>query len=355
MADRDLGLVVDVRASVGTLILSVALTVAPGETVAVVGPNGAGKTTLLRVLAGLLPADEGSVRLAGQQLDNTSDRVHVPPDRRPIGVVFQDYLLFPHLRLWQNVAFGLRARGMARGAARTTALVWLDRVGLRDRADARPSDLSGGQAQRVALARALATDPAMLLLDEPLSALDVSTRAAVRHELRQHLDTFAGVRVVVTHDPIEAATLADRLVVLEAGSVVQTGSLRELAEAPRSAYVADLVGTNLFRATSDGTRLALRGGGELVVARGPVGEVFASVHPRTVALYATRPAGTPRNVWPATVRAIEPAGDAVRVRVDGAPAIVAHVTRGAVEALGLAPGTPVWVGLKASEIDVYAA
>ena len=355
MAVGDVGLAATVRAAAGTFELSVALAVEPGETVAVLGPNGAGKTTLLRVLAGLTPVTEGTVRLAGRDLEDTAAGLRVPAHRRPIGVVFQDYLLFPHLRAWENVAFGLRARGTGRRESRAAALRWLDRVGLIARADARPADLSGGQAQRVALARALATDPQMLLLDEPLSALDVSTRAEVRHELRDHLDSFSGVRVLVTHDPIEAATLADRLVVLEGGSVVQTGRLSELAAAPRSAYVADLVGTNLFRGTSDGTRLTLRDGGELVVAPGPRGDVFASVHPRTVALYATRPAGTPRNVWPATVRAIEPAGDAMRVRVDGAPGIIAHVTPAAVAALALAPGTPVWVGLKASEIDVYAA
>ncbi len=240
-----------VRVTLGTLHLRVDLNVEAGNVVAVLGPNGAGKTTLLRALAGLVPLTDGRVVLDGRVLEDATNGTYLPPERRPIGVVFQDYLLFPHLTALDNVAFGLRCQGRSRRDARQQAHEWLDRVGLGDRATVKPAELSGGQAQRVALARALAIEPRMLLLDEPLSALDVSTRADVRETLRRHLDAFRGVRLLVTHDPLEALALASQLVVLEDGRVVQSGSPTEVAERPRSAYVADLV-TSIRVARSGG-------------------------------------------------------------------------------------------------------
>jgi len=344
----------EVRLRLNGFSLDVELSARPGELVALLGPNGAGKTTLLRALAGLLPLESGRVALGGRLLEDPARSTRVPAERRPIGVVFQDYLLFPHLDALDNVAFGLQARGVRRSAARRMALAWLARVGLEDRARSRPRELSGGQAQRVALARALATDPALLLLDEPLAALDASARAEVRRDLRRHLASFPGVRVLITHDPLEAAALADRLVVLEAGRVVQSGSVREVTERPRSRYVADLVGVNLFRGRGREGTVELEGGGRLT-APGAEGEVFCVIRPRSVALFSRRPEGTPRNVWPGRAAGLDLEGDRVRVLVEGVPPIVAEVTPAAVAELGLGEGKEVWVAVKATEIETYPA
>jgi len=209
----------------GSFRLDITLDAEPGETVAVLGPNGSGKSTLFRCLSGLLPIDRGRIELDGTVLDDPATRTFIDPERRPVAVVFQDYLLFPNLSARDNVAFGLRTRKIPRAEARAAAMTWLERVGLADHADHHPAALSGGQAQRVALARALATEPRVLLLDEPLAALDAGTRSTIRRELRQHLATFGGVRLLVTHDPVDAYTLADRVVVLEHGSVLQQGTL----------------------------------------------------------------------------------------------------------------------------------
>jgi molybdate transport system ATP-binding protein len=344
-----------VRAGVGAFELDVALAVAAGELVAVLGPNGAGKTSLLRALAGLLPLSAGRVSLDGVVLEDPTEGIRVPSERRPIGLVFQDYLLFPHLSVLENVAFGLRARGMARAAAIEEARRWLDRVGLPAEGDRRPVSLSGGQAQRVALARVLALNPALLLLDEPMAALDASTRVEFRRDLRRHLESFRGVRLLVTHDPVEAMAMADRLVVLQNGRVLQSGTPADVTQHPRSRYVADLVGVNLFRGHASHDVITLAGGGTLTAAGAANGDVFAVVHPRTVALYRTRPDGTPRNVWEGQAVDLDLEGDRVRVRLAGSPSIVAEVTPAAVRELGLDRGDSVWISVKATEINVYQA
>jgi molybdate transport system ATP-binding protein len=339
----------------GRLDLDVELEVEAGQVVALLGPNGAGKTTVLRALAGLLPLSGGQVVLDEQLLEDPARRIRVPAERRPVGMVFQDYLLFPHLSALENVAFGLRARGRGRAQARELAAAWLDRLGLAGLGSARPATLSGGQQQRVALARALATDPRMLLLDEPLAALDVSTRAEVRRDLRRHLRDFPGVNLVVTHDPLEAVALADRLVVIEQGRILQSGSATEVTERPRSRYVADLVGVNLLRGRSRQGMVELERGGRLITAGTADGEVFAVVPPRSVSLWRSRPDGSPRNVWQGRATGIDLQGDRVRVRVEGSPSLVAEVTPAAMVELGLAEGTEIWVSVKATEITVYPA
>ena len=332
--------------------LDVALTAAAGETVAVLGPNGAGKTTLLRALAGLDDM-EGRVVLDGEVLEDTSLGVHVPAERRRAGLVFQDHVLFPHLSVVENVAFGLRAQNRPHAAA--VAQRWLVEAGLGDRAGALPRALSGGQAQRVALIRALATEPRLLLLDEPLSALDVSVRAEVRRELTRHLDSFRGVRLLVTHDPIEAMALADRLVVLEGGLVVQSGTPDDVTARPRSRFVADLAGVNLLRGRAHGDQVVLAGDASVAAVGAGEGDVFAVIHPRAVALYRTRPDGTPRNVWHGEVDSVDLHGDRVRVRVKGPVPLVAEVTRSATLELGLTAGATVWMAVKATEVSVYPA
>jgi molybdate transport system ATP-binding protein len=344
-----------IRVGVGAFTLDVDLVVAAGEVVAVLGPNGAGKTSLLRALAGLLRLSGGRVTLDGIVLEDAAIGIRLPPERRPIGMVFQDYLLFPHLSVVENVAFGLRSRGATRAAAMANADRWLAKVGLRAEADRKPASLSGGQAQRVAIARALATSPGLLLLDEPMAALDASTRVELRRDLRRHLESFPGVRLLVTHDPVEAMAMADRLVVLEHGRVLQTGSPSEVTEHPRSRYVADLVGVNLFRGRASRNVITLADGGSLTAAGAEDGDVFAVIHPRTVALYRTRPDGTPRNVWEGRAVDLDVQVDRVRVRLAGSPPIVSEVTPAAVRELGLDRGDRVWVSVKATEVNVYPA
>jgi molybdate transport system ATP-binding protein len=349
------GLEAGLGLTLGQLRLEVELAVGAGELVVLLGPNGAGKTTLLRSLAGLVALDRARVVLDGEVLEDTATGRHVPTERRPVGFVFQDHLLFPHLSALENVAFGLRARGVGRVEARRRAAAWLERVGLAGHAGSRPRALSGGQAQRVALARAMVTDPRLLLLDEPLAALDAASRSEVRRGLRRHLATFDGSRLLVTHDPLEAMALADRLVVLEAGRVTQTGTADEVRRRPRSRYVAELVGVNLFRGRAVGGAIRLEGDGTLIAAGDHHGEVFAAVHPHAVAVHRRLPEGTPRNVLAGTADAIEVVGDRVRVRVAGPVPIVAEVTPAAAAELDLADGGPVWASVKATEVAVYPA
>jgi molybdate transport system ATP-binding protein len=344
-----------VRVQRGAYALDAEVAVEPGETVAVLGPNGCGKTTLLHALAGLVPLDAGRITLDGVVLDDVVEGVAVPTERRPVAVVFQDLLLFPHLTALENVAFGLRCRGRSRGDARRIARQWLDRVDLGGVAHSKATALSGGQAQRVALARALAIEPRLLLLDEPLAAVDVQARAQLRRDLRKHLASFSGIRLLVTHDPLEAFALADRVIVLEHGRIVQSGTPAAVTARPRSRWVADLAGVNLFRGHAGGGRVTLEGGGELVVADPFAGDVFAVVHPRAVTLLRARPDGSPRNVWRGPIAEVDVEGTVARVRVATTPAIVAEVTMAAVEALELVPGEDVWVTVKATEIVLYPA
>ena len=341
----------DVRVRLGAFELRAAVEGAAGETIAILGPNGAGKTTLLRALAGLIPLADGRVVLGSTVLEDAATDRHVPPERRPIGVVFQDYLLFPHLSALENVAFGPRCKGLAAADAR--AREWLARMRLAERAAARPAQLSGGEAQRVALARALAVTPDLLLLDEPLAALDVGTRAEIRRDLHAVLRSFGGVCVLVTHDPLDALTLGDRLVVLEQGRVVQSGAAAEITARPRSRWVADLVGVNLLAGDAERGRIRLEGGGTLDAPDADGGPVFVVVHPRAVVLHRERPEGTARNVWAARIDFVDVGGSRVRVQVAGTPSIVAEVTPAAVAELALRPGLAVWVAVKATEIAVY--
>jgi molybdate transport system ATP-binding protein len=347
---------VDVEARRGDFEVRAAFEVEAGETVALLGPNGSGKSTLVLAIAGLIEP-EGRIELDGEVLDDAGG--HVPPERRPVGLVFQDLLLFPHLSAVENVAFGLRARGTDAGQARERAREALERLGLGDRSDARPRDLSSGEAQRVALARALIGEPALLLLDEPLSALDVGTRVEVRELVREQLRGFPGVRVVVTHDPVEASALADRLVLLEGGRVTQIGSPEDIRTAPRSHYAADFVGVNAFSGRlerlPDGAASLVTGGAEVVVpwpddVRG--GEVIALLRPSDVTLSLEAPVGSARNVFDGPVGWIAIEGERARVRVGSAPPLVADITVGSVERLGLREGLHVWASFKAVEVRV---
>ncbi len=344
-------LAADVAVRLGRLDLRAALDASADEVVALVGPNGAGKTTLLRVLAVLTPIDDGTVKIGDLVLDDAIAGIHLAPERRPVGVVFQDHLLFPHLSVLDNVAYGLRARGVRPAEARRRAGGWLERIGLLDHASSRPATLSGGQAQRVALARALVTEPSLLLLDEPLSAVDIAAKADLRRQLRDDLSAQPSVRIVVTHDPVDAMALADRLVVLEEGRVTQQGPMAEVANRPRSPWVAQLVGLNLFRGVAGDGRLTLPDGSGLTVSTTTRGPAFALVHPRSVTVHRRPPEGSARNAWIGTAAGVHVSSDRVRVQVDGAPSIVAEVTPAAAAELRLAEGGPVWSGVCHPPVD----
>lgn len=333
--------------------LEASLQVGDGEVVGLLGPNGAGKTTALRAIAGLVPLVGGHVELAGRSLEDPAAGLRRIAADRGIAVVFQEHRLFPHLSLRDNVAFGLRARGLARAEADARALVWLDRMGLAERASDRPGHLSGGQAQRVALARALACEPAALLLDEPLAALDVETRQRLRAELRRHLDEVAVPTLLVTHDPVEALGLCDRLVILEEGRVVQDARPAEVVSRPRSAWAAELVGLNLLHGVADGTQVQVAAGVQLMVADPAHGPVELLIHPRSVALHREVPHGSPRNVLALEVGHLDVRGDHVRVVLKGEIRLVAEVTPGAVAELDLARGGTVHAAIKAVEIAAH--
>ena len=348
-------LVADVGLGLGTLRLDIDLSVGPHETVAVVGPNGAGKTTLLRALAGLVALDRGRVVVGGTVVEDPAAGVRAVPEGRRVGVVFQEPRLFAHLSALENVAFGLRARGTPRRAARAAAAGWLDRVGLGAVAACRPGALSGGQAQRVALARSLATEPAVLLLDEPLAAVDATARVELRHALRHELARHPGARVLVTHDPVEAAALAERLVVLEDGRVTQQGPLADVTARPRSAWVATMVGLNLLAGVGHDSAVETAAGGVVSTAAVIEGPAFAAFRPNAVTLHRHRPEGSARNVWAGQAGELYLAGDRARVRVSGPVPLVAEVTASAVAELHLADGGPVWASVKATDVDAYPA
>ena len=334
--------------------LNVSLTIPPGRTVALLGPNGAGKSTAVAVLAGLLPVDRGQITLAGVTLDEPDRGVFIPPEARRVGVVFQDYLLFPHMTVVENVAFGLRSRGVDREESIGRAAEWLERMDIAEHARKKPGDLSGGQAQRAALARALVTEPDLLLLDEPLSALDVTTRVQLRRALLEHLDGFSGPRLFITHDPTEAFLIADEIHIIEAGRVTQTGTADDIRLRPRTRYSADLAGSNLVKGiANDG--VVETGAHVLQIADHDIaGSVLATIRPAAISVHLHEPEGSPRNAWKTTVDLIEHLGERTRLRTGGPLALAVEVTDEAARALHLAAGTPIWVSIKATEITVQA-
>src|ERR1700735_3060548 len=309
------GLVVAAEGRRGGFTLAVTLTAAPGQVLGLLGPNGAGKSTLLSAVAGLTPVSAGRITLAGQVLDDAGTGAFAEASARPVGYVFQNYRLFPHLTVADNVAFSPRARGTGRHAAQSAASHWLSRLGLTDLADRKPAQLSGGQAQRVALPRALAGQPRLLLLDEPLSALDAGTRLDVQAELKRHLAEFTGPCLLVTHDALEALVLADRLIVLESGRIVQQGTPAQIARQPATDYVAKLVGLNLYSGQADGSRVTLVGGGSFITAdHGQHGEVLVAVRPSAILVSTQHPQpSSARNTWPATITGLTMLADRVRL------------------------------------------
>jgi molybdate transport system ATP-binding protein len=347
------GLQADVEIARGAFRLAATMDAEPGRITAILGPNGAGKSTLVRAIAGLDALDAGRISIDGSVVDDPAADVFVPPERRRVGVVFQDYLLFEHMSVRDNVEFGPRSRRDPDAAAR--AQEWMERLGIEPLAARSVRDLSGGQAQRVAMARALATDPAVLLLDEPLSALDATTRTQVRRELRSHLSGFGGTTLLVTHEPLDALVLADDVVILEGGSVTQRGSTEQVAARPATPYVAALMGANLLHATAaDGVATTGDGVAVAIADHQLTGEVVVVMRPEAISLHRAHPEGSPRNVWQVRVRELEPRLDRVLVHVTGPPDLAVAVTPSAISDLEVVPGAPMWASVKALDIDAYA-
>ena len=341
--------------------LDARLSAAPGRLTVVAGENGAGKSTLLRALAGLVGIRSGYARLGELALFDRARSVSLPAEARPVGYVSQDLSLFPHLDVAGNVAFGLRAQGVRGAALRSRLHAGLERFALGGLATRRPGQLSGGQQQRVALARALVLEPRLLLLDEPLSALDPGTRRNVRSELRQLLAPLPCVTLLVTHQPADALALADDLVVIERGVVTHAGALAGILAAPASTYVAEFLGVNLFQGRvverqGSGTALVAVGEARLVIPDpGDAHGVRLVLHPREVVLSLTPPAGSARNCLSGVIRELAPEpphGDTLRVTLASDPTVTAQVTRAAAEALGLRPGLLAHASFKATSLQV---
>jgi molybdate transport system ATP-binding protein len=310
------------------------------ETLALVGPSGAGKSSVLRAIAGLLRPEQGRIALGARVWLDTEAGIDLPPEQRSVGLVFQEYALFPHLDVRRNVAFG--------GRERVDEL--LERFRISHLAQARPVDLSGGERQRVALARALARDPAVLLLDEPLSALDAHTRGVVRGELAELLGELGLPTLLVTHDFEDAAALADRVGVIVDGRILQLGQAAELLAAPADAFVASFTGANLLHGTArpgaDGlTEVVLDTGGSMYSADGGEGRVGLAVYPWEIALARSQPADSAMNHLRGAVRSVVVLGNRVRVRVGP---LTAEITAGSADRLELREGEPVVASFKAT-------
>jgi molybdate transport system ATP-binding protein len=347
---------VEARTPLGALDLDLRIAVAPGECLAVAGPSGAGKTSLLRVAAGLLRPEHGLVEAGGETWLDTRRGVDLPPERRRCGYLFQEYALFPHLSAWQNVAYPLRGSDR-----RERAAALLDRFGMSGLADARPRTLSGGERQRVALARALAREPDVLLLDEPLSALDARTRASAVRELGALLRDADVPAVLVTHDFAEAAALGDRVAIVDAGRLLQEGTPSDLAAAPQSAFVADFTGAVVLTGTARGgpdglTHVDLDGGGAVTSTDRADGPVAVSVYPWEIAIEPAgeAPHGSTQNRLAAEVLSVTVVGNRVRLGLAGPQPLAAEITRTSAEALGLRPGVRVTASWKAAATRVVA-
>jgi molybdate transport system ATP-binding protein len=347
-------IVANFTAARGDFTLDIDTTISSGTVTAVLGPNGSGKSTLLRTLAGLQGIDSGEIHF-GDRLVNAAPSIHVSPQDRSVGVVFQDYALFPHLTVAQNIAFGPRSLGASKKDAEMQSRAHMNSLGITELADRKPGQISGGQAQRVALARALATRPDLLLLDEPLAALDAQTRESVRSELDRQIKAFAGCVVFVTHDPLDAMLLADRVIVLENGVITQEGTPGELAARPATSYVASLMGVNLIRGQARDGVLHVDGGGVLHIPQHSLeGEVLAVLRPEAITLHISEPEGSARNVWGGTVSGLAPMHDRIRVSVEASPPVVATITHASLADLKLTVGTSIWISAKTLNIEAFS-
>jgi molybdate transport system ATP-binding protein len=340
-----------VRVVLSTFDEDIHLTVGEGEVVAVLGPNGSGKSTLLRALAGVQPLSAGRISLDGTVFDDPALGILVPPEHRPCALVYQEHLLFRHLSVLDNVAFGPRCRGATKAEAVERARGWLDRLDLTDLAAARPATLSGGQSQRVAVARALATEPRLLLLDEPTAALDAAQRGTVRAALRSRLRSFGGSCVLVTHDLLDAVAMADRLLVIESGRTVQSGTFAELARRPRTSFVAELMGRNLLRGRAVGRVLPLDGGPVLdTTSDGPR---CAAISPSDIVLSPDRPTDASVVAWATMIQEVDLLGHQARIRFGPGDGMTALVPMVALANQALTEGASAWASVDPARVDVF--
>lgn len=347
---------------IGNFQLEVSLAAEAGSTLVLVGESGAGKTTILNILAGLLCPDRGRISLGNIALFDKGHGVATSAHERPIGYVFQDYVLFPHLSVFENVAFGLRAQGIRDAQVRRTTGEMLEQLGIEKLSARKPHGLSGGQQQRVALARALVLKPKLLLLDEPLSALDLQTRREVRTELRRILSNLPCITLFVTHNPFEAMVFGNQLAVVEKGRIAQLGGRDELLRRPRTRYVAELMGVNLFQGrvascAPDGlAEVQTRNGTVHAINDGIHDETFIAVDPREITLHTSRPTGTAQNVFEGKILELvpePPLGERVRVVLDTHPPLVAEITAHSVHVLGLGEGMRIYASFKATAARSY--
>ncbi len=350
-----MSLVADIRVTAGALNVDCALRAEPGQLLVLAGPNGAGKTTILRTIAGLLPLASGRLELDGVPLDDPSHNIFLPAEKRPAGIVFQEGLLFPHMTAGENIAFALRCAGHSRASSKQQAAEWLTRIGLGGAGTLRPHQLSGGQARRVALARSLAARPRVLLLDEPLTALDVAARTEMRRELRRQLDDHEGIRILVTHDPREALGMADHIAVVEHGTITQFGTPQEIQARPRTPYIAEFLGLNLLRGQALAGTVRTATATLHVADTVTTGDVTALISPGAIALHRLRPSGSPRNVFEAVVAEILHEGGRARVHLQGRLPLIAEITAAAAADLSLHPADRVWASVKATEIGIEPA
>jgi molybdate transport system ATP-binding protein len=348
---------VEIRKQLRDFDLQVSFQVPEQQCVALVGPTGCGKTTVLRLLSGLLEPDAGTISFGGRVVVDTTLGVCLSPQQRRVGVVFQDYCLFPHMTVLQNVAYGARARGASRGEARETALGALERVGLTAHAGVRPTRLSGGQQQRVALARALASGPELLLMDEPLAALDPTVRRQVRSELKSFIADVGIQTIIVTHDVVDALTLGDQICVMDQGQIIQSGDRRELLSRPRNAFVAEFLGVNLLtcqaRPGRDGLYEAVCGALTFYTIDEAEGEAMLRCNPWDVSLSREEPTGSALNVLRGRVSQLAHIGGRTRVTIEDGVSLVAELTHMSEEQLDLKLGDMVYAAFKASATHVY--
>lgn len=344
--------------------LDVEFSVTAGEVLAILGPNGAGKSTALHIVAGLLRPDTGKVLVGGRTLTDTAANIQIATHKRRVGLLLQDPLLFPHLDVVENVAFAPRARGVGRRGSDAIAMRLLDDVGMAEAAHSRPAELSGGQAQRVAIARALAAEPDVLLIDEPLAGIDIGVATAVREALRRVVTKQGRSTVLITHDLLDVLALADKVLVLESGTVSECGPVAEVLASPRSRFGAQIAGVNLVGGTVAGPGVLRSQSGALWqgIATEDVepGEPAVAVFPPTaVAVYRDFPHGSPRNVAQTIVAEVTDVGGTVRVRgveqPGGGAGLAADITVGAAADLRLASGDEVWLSVKATEVRLHRA
>jgi len=337
--------------------LQIALSVPAGETLAVIGPSGAGKTSVLALIAGLMTPDEGRIVVGDRVLFDSARRINVPPEQRLLGYVLQEYALFPHMTVLRNIEYGMEARRMPRDEIARRSAETMRMLGISHLAGVRPTRISGGERQRVALARAIAAGGQVLLLDEPLAALDAQTRQNARGDLRRVIQSVGVAAVFVTHDYVDALAFGDRICVIDRGEVVQMGSQEDLLLRPKARFVAEFMGVNFLHGTAqppqDGVSKVLVDGIEVSTTLEEPGEVFLAFSPVDVTLSAEPPAGSAQNVFRATVTALLQLGGRIRVDLDAGFPLVAELTPDSVARLGLEIGSNVYASFKATAIEAY--